>query len=37
MQVQQLLDMGFAYETVSHALLTAGGDPNAALERLLGS
>ena len=37
MQVQQLLDMGFAYETVSQALLTSGGDSNAALERLLGS
>ena len=36
-QVQQLVDMGFPYETVSQALLSTGGDANAALERLLGS
>ena len=35
-QVQQLLDMGFEYNAVSRALLSAGGDQNAALERLLG-
>ena len=35
-QVQQLVDMGFPYDTVSRALLAAGGDQNAALERLLG-
>ena len=35
-QVQQLVDMGFPYGTVSRALLAAGGDQNAALERLLG-
>ena len=36
-QVQQLVDMGFAYDAVSRALLSAGGDSNAALERLLGA
>lgn len=35
-RVQQLLDMGFEYNAVSRALLSAGGDQNAALERLLG-
>ncbi|KAL3138484.1 hypothetical protein ABBQ32_006274 [Trebouxia sp. C0010 RCD-2024] len=35
-RVQQLVDMGFPYDTVSRALLAAGGDQNAALERLLG-
>lgn len=37
LQVQQLVDMGFSYETVSQALLSSAGDANAALERLLGS
>lgn len=36
-QVQQLVDMGFPYDQVSQALLSAGGDSNAALERLLGA
>ena len=36
LQVQQLVDMGFPYDIVSRALLAAGGDQNAALERLLG-
>lgn len=36
-RVQQLVDMGFAYDAVSRALLSAGGDSNAALERLLGA
>lgn len=37
LQVQQLVDMGFPYDTVAQALLASGGDANAALERLLGS
>lgn len=36
-RVQQLVDMGFPYDQVSQALLSAGGDSNAALERLLGA
>lgn len=36
-RVQQLVDMGFAHDAVSRALLSAGGDSNAALERLLGA
>lgn len=35
-KVGRLVDMGFARETVKAALAAAGGDENAALERLLG-